>query len=228
MTTAPSLPRSATQGSHEETDEEIAAWKTLKKWMRGDENRDEILEGQTFKLRGQIQKFIFDEGDRWFVEERVDQKTKKKKDWYFCKVVVQITDSRLGTHGRTGVLTLPPKKVGASFFDGYVKNASRLTSRGGMYNVHYAVTHAEPSPEMVKNNGPWTTDDYEAKPIMLDIIYLGKTEEDSAYYGQRANLQLFLNGFERDPKVAKRADDDDDDAPVKRTAAVAADDDEVI
>ena len=80
---------------------------------------------------------------------------------------------------------------------------------------------------MVRDNGPWDTDDYEGKPIMLNIKYVGKTPEDSAYYGKRANLVVFLDAFERDPKMAKR-DDNDDDAPVTKKPATTADEDEDI
>lgn len=221
MAAAPALPRSVSAGNYEETENEIAAWKELRRYIRD----NDILPDSTFVLRGQIQKFLFDNG-AYFSEKRGDEG--KQKDWYYVKVVTQITDDRLGTHGRSGILTLPPKKVGVSFFDGRLKDKPRTPIRGGMFNIHYAVTHEEPSQAMVRDNGPWDTDDYEGRPIMLKIKYVGKCEEGSAYYGKRANLVLFLDGFERDPKMARRTDDDDDDAPVKRTAAVAADDDEII
>lgn len=226
MAAAPAVPRSATAGNYEESENESLAWRALRTYIRS--GMDEpVLEGDTFKLRGQIQKFIFDTDGNYFVEKRGDEG--KQKDWYFVKVVAQITDDRLGTHGRTGLLTLPPKKVGVSFFDGRMKDKPRTPIRGGMFNIHYAVTHQEPPASMVRDNGPWDTDDYEGKPIMLNIKYVGKTPEDSAYYGKRANLVVFLDAFERDPKMAKRDDDDDDDAPVtKKRPAVVADDDEEI
>lgn len=194
-------------GTYEESIEEQDGWKLVRRHIRD----SRVPVDGTFKVKGVIKKFITaEDGTIFFVSERKDERSGQAKMWVAVKVVAALTDQRFVPANSPG-LELPPKTVGASFFDGYTsKDKPRSPLRGGMYNVHLAVTHHEPDKDQVRY-GAFDPDDYIGKPILLDVVYKGKVEEDSPYYGRRGNLTLFVNGFERDPDSPNFVSDLDDD-----------------
>lgn len=195
-------------GGFTESEEARLAYRKLKRWMR-DNN---ITREGTFVLKGKIVKFLLNNGG-YFTEKRTGNDG-IEKDWPYVKVVTAVIDPQFGA---PGLIELPPKKLGASFYDGRMSDGKRSPLRGGMYNVHLAATGQEPPQELVNGEGDWDTDDYVGKPLNLRIVYMGPVEETSKYYGNRGNMTLFMNGIEIDRDIHKpQADaslalDDDDD-----------------
>lgn len=192
-----------------ETPAQVAAWKLLRSYMR----EQGISAGDTFTVQGTIAKILLDGPDsapRYFTKKVTDDKG-VEKDWPFVKVLAAITDPRFGA---PGTLDFPAKNVGASYFDGVTKRG-RSPNRGGMYNLHVAVTGQEPSQALKDGKGDWDTEDYENKPILLRLEYQGKEEPDSAYADRRLGMKIFIAGFEKDRSVhrATDLDDDEEDAP---------------
>lgn len=191
-------------GTYVETPEQKEQWKRLRMLIAS----ESILEDTTFTLQGRIDKVLLAEGNRYFREDRKDAKTGEVKGWFHVKAIASITDPRVIGEGEP--LQLAPKKVGASFFNGQNRDGSRSPFRGGMYSLHLATTHTEPSEALMQQKASWDTTDYEDKPVLLEMIYLGReTDEDSRYYGTKANLRVFLQGFLRNPKYAPQRSADD-------------------
>jgi hypothetical protein len=197
-------------GSYTETAEQKEAWKKLRAYMRS----LNLGVGDTFTVKGTIAKVLLDgteDNPRYFTKKQVkDDGT--EYDWPFVKVMAAITDPAFGT---PGTLDFPAKNVGASFFDGVTKKG-RSPNRGGMYNLHVAVTGEEPGEALKAGKGDWDTEDYENKPLLLRLVYQGKEEEGSAYADRRLGMKLFIAGFEKDRDVHRASsdlDDEDDDAP---------------
>lgn len=190
------------EGTYEESIEESEGWKLVRRYLKA----QKMMVDGTFKVKGTIKKFIFDNGG-YFETEFTDKATGKVSKRSSVKVVAAITDPRFG---QPGILELPPKGVGVSFFDGKRGSQPRSPIRGGLYSIHLAVTHQEPPQELVKG-GPWDNEPYEGQPLLLNLVYKGTVEEDSPYHGKRANMTLFINGFERDPDSPNYVSDLDDD-----------------
>jgi hypothetical protein len=191
----------AGRGKFEESAAEKEAWFALRQYIRA----EDIKPGETFQLAGTIAKFLFDgtpENPRYFVKKQVTDKG-EEKDWSYVKVLCAVTDPRFG---KPGTLTFPPKNVGASFFDGHMgDNKPRSPLRGGMYNIHFAVTGQEPPQVLIDGEGDWETDWYENKPVMLTLQFVGYTPEDSRYAGTKADLAVFVNGFARNRQASRPA-----------------------
>jgi hypothetical protein len=170
--------------------------------------------GDTFTVKGTVAKVLLDgtaDHPRYFTKPQVKDDG-STYDWPYVKVMAAITDPAFG---RPGVLDFPAKNVGASFFDGVTKKG-RSPNRGGMYNLHVAVTGEEPGDDLKAGRGDWDTEDYENRPILLRLVYQGKEEEGSAYADRRLGMKLFIAGFEKDRDVHRASsdlDDEDDDAP---------------
>jgi hypothetical protein len=200
---------SAGGSSYQETPEQREAWKKLRAYMRS----LNLGVGDTFTVKGTIAKILLDgseDNPRYFTKKQVkDDQT--EYDWPFVKVMAAITDPAFG---KPGTLDFPAKNVGASFFDGVTKKG-RSPNRGGMYNLHVAVTGEEPSQALKDGKGDWDTEDYENKPILLRLVYQGKEEEGSPYADRRLGMKLFIAGFEKDRDVHRASSDldDEDDAP---------------
>lgn len=213
-------------GTYQETPEQKEAWRKLRAHMRS----LNLGVGDTFTVKGTIAKVLLDgtaDNPRYFTKKQVkDDRT--EYDWPFVKVMAAITDPAFGT---PGTLDFPAKNVGASFFDGVTKKG-RNPNRGGMYNLHVAVTGEEPGEALKAGHGSWDTEDYENKPLLLRLVYQGKEEEGSAYADRRLGMKLFIAGFEKDRDVHRAvADLDDEDdgdeivpfaAPSPSAAVVAA------
>jgi hypothetical protein len=206
-------------GTYQETTEQKEAWKKLRSYMRS----LNLGVGDTFTVKGTIAKMLLDGGEdnpRYFTKKQVKDDG-SEYDWPFVKVLAAITDPAFG---KPGTLDFPAKNVGASFFDGVTKKG-RSPNRGGMYNLHVAVTGAEPSQALKDGKGNWDTEDYENKPILLRLVYQGKEEEGSAYADRRLGMKLFIAGFEKDRDVHRASsdlDDDDDDAPFDTDPVIVA------
>ena len=198
-------------------------WRDLRSYMGS--LSPKLMKGGTFTVKGFISEFILNNGGYFSQDVEKDDGTPSK--WQYIKAVCTIRDERVSDVD----LPLPPKNVGANFFDGWTKKG-RSNLRGGMYWVHLAVTHQEPPEALVKGVGRWRTDDYEGEqhPILIRIKWEGLEQEDSQYFGRRANLRIFVDGFERDPDHAPYDPDNDlggdDDlgepAPRQRRAAPAS------
>jgi hypothetical protein len=192
----------AGRGKFEESAAEKEAWFALRQYIRA----EDIKPGETFQLAGTIAKFLFDgtpENPRYFVKKQVTDKG-EEKDWSYVKVLCAVTDPRFG---KPGTLTFPPKNVGSSFFDGHMgDNKPRSPLRGGMYNIHFAVTGQEPPQVLIDGEGDWETDWYENKPVMLTLQFVGYTPEDSRYAGTKADLAVFVNGFARNRQASRPVD----------------------
>lgn len=185
-------------GLRAESPEEKAGWRLLRAWLR----EQGVAPGETFTVRGTITKIILDgqaDAPRYWSKKQRNDKG-EEKDWYFVKAATAITDPHFG---KPGLLSFPHKNVGAAFFDGRNHDGSRSNLRGGMYNVHLACTGQEPGEKLVAGNGDWNTEDYENRPLLLRIAFEGLVEEGSRYVGTKADLTLFVNGFEKDPDVHK-------------------------
>jgi hypothetical protein len=197
-------------GSYTETPEQKEAWRKLRTYMRS----LNLGVGDTFAVKGTIAKVLLDgteDNPRYFTKPQVKDDG-STYDWPYVKVMAAITDPAFG---RPGVLDFPAKNVGASFFDGVTKKG-RSPNRGGMYNLHVAVTGEEPGEALKAGRGDWDTEDYENKPLLLRLVYQGKEEEGSAYADRRLGMKLFIAGFEKDRDVHRASsdlDDEDDDAP---------------
>ena len=209
---APPKTANAGGGTYEESEEEKAAWKQVRQFVRD----QRIAVDGRFKVKGYISKFIENDGSIFYVTERTDDKTGKAKDWVAVKVLVTINDPRFGEYAVKEGLTLPPKTIGASFFDGDVGKKEKLPTRGGMYHVHRAIFHAEPPKTLVKS-GAFDPDLYVNEPLLVEVIFKGAVEKDSQYFGRRGNLTLFVQGFDLDP-----------DSPRYVSPLAAFDDDEQI
>jgi hypothetical protein len=187
------------RGKFEESAAEKESWFALRQYIRA----EDIKPGETFQLAGTIAKFLFDgtpENPRYFVKKQVTDKG-EEKDWSYVKVLCAVTDPRFG---KPGTLTFPPKNVGSSFFDGHMgDNKPRSPLRGGMYNIHFAVTGQEPPQVLIDGEGDWETDWYENKPVMLTLKFVGYTPEDSRYAGTKADLAVFVNGFARNRQASR-------------------------
>jgi hypothetical protein len=187
------------RGKFEESAAEKESWFALRQYIRA----EDIKPGETFQLAGTIAKFLFDgtpENPRYFVKKQVTDKG-EEKDWSYVKVLCAVTDPRFG---KPGTLTFPPKNVGSSFFDGHMgDNKPRSPLRGGMYNIHFAVTGQEPPQVLIDGEGDWETDWYENKPVMLVLKFEGYTPEDSRYAGTKADLAVFVNGFARNRQASR-------------------------
>jgi hypothetical protein len=201
---------SAGGSAYQETPEQKEAWRKLRTYMRS----LNLGVGDTFTVKGTIAKILLDgteDNPRYFTKKQVkDDQT--EYDWPFVKVLAAITDPAFG---KPGTLDFPAKNVGASFFDGVTKKG-RSPNRGGMYNLHVAVTGEEPGEALKAGHGSWDTEDYENKPLLLRLVYQGKEEEGSAYADRRLGMRLFIAGFEKDRDVHRASadlDDEDDDAP---------------
>lgn len=185
-------------GTYEETNEQRQGWKNLVlNYMANLSPRP--LPDTTFLIKGCIYQFQFDNGG-YFTEEVTNDKGEKRKRAY-TKAICCITDPSIITgpiEDDKYRLEFPPKKITASFFDGWTKKG-RSDIRGGMYTVHFAVTHEEPPEALVKGTGSWDTETYERMPVLLRIRYKGKTDEQSPYASRRARRTFFVDGFERDP-----------------------------
>lgn len=207
-----------TSGStYTETPEQKEAWRKLRAYMRS----LNLAVGDTFTVKGTIAKILLDgtaDNPRYFTKKQTKDDG-SEYDWPFIKVMAAITDPQFG---KPGTLDFPAKNVGASFFDGVTKKG-RSPNRGGMYNLHVAVTGEEPSEALKANTGSWDTEDYENKPILLRLVYQGKEEEGSAYADRRLGMKIFIAGFEKDRDVHRAASDldDDDDPPFDRAESVA-------
>lgn len=191
--------------AYAETPAQVAAWKQLRSYMR----EQGISAGDTFTVPGTIAKIVLDgtpENPRYFTKPVKDNQG-NDKDWPFVKVYAAITDPRFGA---PGTLDFPAKNVGASFFDGVTKQG-RSPNRGGMYNLHVAVTGQEPSQALKDGKGDWDTEDYENKPILLRLEYQGKEDPDSQYADRRLGMKIFIAGFEKDRSVHRSTDLDDED-----------------
>lgn len=192
-----------------ETPEQKEAWRKLRSYMR----ELNLAAGDTFTVKGTIAKMLLDgtdESPRYFTKKVTDNKG-EEKDWPFVKALCAITDPRFG---KSGTLDFPAKNVGASFFDG-VTSRGKSPNRGGMYNLHVAVTGQEPAQALKDGKGDWDTEDYENKPLLLRLEYQGKEEADSQYADRRLGMKIFIAGFEKDRDVHRAAADldDEDDAP---------------
>lgn len=209
------------RGGFTETPEEKVAWRNMRKLIKA----ERVMEQDTFRVKGHVAKILLAEGNKYFSEDRKDPKSGEIKKWYFVKVVPVITDPRVVGDGKP--LKLMEKKVGISFFNGVNRDGTRSTFLGGMYSLHKAATHAEPSQGLIDQKEAWDTDDYCDKPLLLEMIYLGLEEEGSKYHGTKANLKCFLQGFARDPDFAPgmpdlEDDEDDDDPPFNQGGDDAA------
>jgi hypothetical protein len=205
-------------GTYQETPEQKEAWKKLRAYMRS----LNLGVGDTFTVKGTVAKVLLDgtaDHPRYFTKPQVKDDG-STYDWPFVKVMAAITDPAFG---RPGVLDFPAKNVGASFFDGVTKKG-RSPNRGGMYNLHVAVTGEEPGDDLKAGRGDWDTEDYENRPILLRLVYQGKEEEGSAYADRRLGMKLFIAGFEKDRDVHRASsdlDDEDDDSPFDPDPVVA-------
>jgi hypothetical protein len=206
-------------GTYQETPEQKEAWKKLRAYMRS----LNLGVGDTFTVKGTVAKVLLDgtaDHPRYFTKPQVKDDG-STYDWPYVKVMAAITDPAFG---RPGVLDFPAKNVGASFFDGVTKKG-RSPNRGGMYNLHVAVTGEEPGDDLKAGRGDWDTEDYENRPILLRLVYQGKEEEGSAYADRRLGMKLFIAGFEKDRDVHRASsdlDDEDDDSPFDPDPVVAA------
>jgi hypothetical protein len=206
-------------GTYQETPEQKEAWRKLRAYMRS----LNLGVGDTFTVKGTVAKVLLDgtaDHPRYFTKPQVKDDG-STYDWPYVKVMAAITDPAFG---RPGVLDFPAKNVGASFFDGVTKKG-RSPNRGGMYNLHVAVTGEEPGDDLKAGRGDWDTEDYENRPILLRLVYQGKEEEGSAYADRRLGMKLFIAGFEKDRDVHRASsdlDDEDDDAPFVGASTAAA------
>jgi hypothetical protein len=200
-------------GTYEETPAQKEGWKKLRAYVR----EQGLAKGDTFTVKGTVAKIKLDGTDdnpRYFTSKQTNDKG-EEKDWPFVKAYCAITDPAFGP---PGTLDFPPKNVGASFFDGKTSKG-QSPNRGGMFNLHKAVTGNDPSEALIKGNGSWDTEDYENQPILLRLLFDGKAEVDSPYANRRAGMVLWVNGFEKDREVHKAPaadwddEDDEEDAP---------------
>lgn len=194
--------------AYTETPEQKEAWRLVRAHIR----TEGLDVGDTFTVKGTIAKMLLDgtaESPRYFTKKVTDNKG-EEKDWPFVKVLCAITDPRFGT---PGLLDFPLKNVGASFFDGVTKQG-RSPNRGGMFNLHVAVTGQEPAQELKDGTGSWDTGDYENRPILLRLEFQGKEEAGGQYADRRLGMKIFVAGFEKDRDVHRSSIlDDDEDAP---------------
>jgi len=191
--------------AYQETPEQKEAWRKLRSYMRS----LNLGVGDTFTVKGTVAKVLLDGTDdapRYFTKKQTKDDG-SEYDWPFVKVMAAITDPQFG---KPGTLDFPAKNVGASFFDGITKKG-RSPNRGGMYNLHVAVTGEEPGEALKAGHGDWDTEDYENKPLLLRLVYQGKEEEGSAYADRRLGMRLFIAGFEKDRDVHRASSDLDDD-----------------
>jgi hypothetical protein len=206
-------------GTYQETAEQRDAWRKLRTYMRS----LNLGVGDTFTVKGTIAKVLLDgtaDHPRYFTKPQVKDDG-STYDWPYVKVMAAITDPQFGT---PGTLDFPAKNVGASFFDGVTKKG-RSPNRGGLYNLHVAVTGEEPSQALKDGKGDWDTEDYENKPLLLRLVYQGKEEEGSAYADRRLGMKIFIAGFEKDRDLHRASsdlDDEDDDAPFATPSPSAA------
>lgn len=197
-----------TGAKKEETPQERALWRAFRQYVKEINPRKDT----TFEVQGYVKSLTGDPenpGMPKFMEGKGEIKAR-----YVLDAICVTTDPRFpGLEFK--------KTLGFSFFNGMLRGGG-TGRKGGMYTLHYAVTGEEPSQALQSGKGEFDPEeDYtgEKHPIMLRLIYRGKVEEDSEYYGRRGNLTIFLDGFEpMDDKVASDFDDDDDAEPV---AAVA-------
>jgi hypothetical protein len=183
--------------SYEETPAQRRGWRNVRQYIEDYQPR--VLVDDTFKIKGIIKKIMLDGGDdnpKYFVKDV--NRDGEKKQWSYVKVVALITEPDVVVNGAP--LELPIKDVGANFFDGRSRDGTRGTARGGMYTVHLAVNHEEPSKDLIDGRGSWDTSDYEGKPVLLVVKYAGDTEDDR-YADRRDGMALWLQGFERDPEA---------------------------
>jgi len=206
------------RGTFVETPEAKQVWRRIRKLIKS----AQLLEGDTLDLKGVVTKVELGPGNRYFREER-KQKDGTTKPWFYVKVSATLTDPQ--AIGDDEPLALQPKKVGASFFNGVNRDGSRSPFRGGMYDLHRATFHAEPSQGLIDGEEPWDTDDCAGVPLILRFTYNGVEEEGSQYYGTKANMKIFLQTFDRDKttQVASppRDDDEDEDPPTAREVVAA-------
>jgi hypothetical protein len=204
----------AVRGTFVETPEAKEVWRRVRKLVRA----AKLLEGDTLDLKGVVTKVELGPGNRYFREER-KQKDGTLKPWFFVKVHATLTDPQ--AIGEDKPLALQPKKVGASFFNGMNRDGSRSPFRGGMYDLHRATFHAEPSQALIDGKEAWDTDDYSGVPLILRFTYNGMEEEGSQYFGTKANMKIFLQTFDRDktaevtrptdPRLGGDDEEDDED-----------------
>ena len=201
-------------GNYVETPEIKGQWRRLRKLLRD----EKVLPEGTISVKGYLQKVLLDKDGKYFAEPTKDRKTGEDKTWFHVKVVPVITDPRIVAAGEKPLVLLT-KKVGASFFDGRNRDGSRSPIRGGMYDVHYAALLAEPSEGLVRGREAWDTDDYVGPEhgLLIELLFRGMEEEGSQYYGTKANLKIFVNGFKVDPARLQESGvnmwgDDDDEA----------------
>ena len=209
-------------GNYTETPEIKGQWRRLRKLIRD----QRLLPEQTIAVKGYIQKVLLDKDGKYFAEMTKDRRTGEDKMWFHVKVVPVITDPRIVAEGEKPLVLLS-KKVGASFFDGRNRDGSRSPVRGGMYDVHYATMLAEPTEGLVRGREAWDTDDYVGpdKSVLIVLLFRGMEEEGSQYYGTKANLKVFVQGFQADPDRLQDADlwgDDDDEAEEAEAQEAAA------
>jgi len=191
-----SVPQGAVK---EESAEERMKWKAFRQYVREVKPRKDT----TFEVPGYIKTLTGDPdnpGQPKYQEGEGDRKAR-----YVLDAICVVTDARFyGLEYK--------KTIGFSFFDGKLRGGGNSPFKGGLYNVHLAVTGEEPSPALVSGKGEFDPEeDYtgEDHPLMLRLIYRGVVEEGDKYYGRRGNLTVFLDGFE--PLADKVESDFDDD-----------------
>jgi hypothetical protein len=173
------------QGGREEAPEEKQKWAAFRKFVATQRPR----EGGTFTIPGHIVSMAGDPDDPSKPKMRPGRPGTADKPKPGLDVIVR------SDHPDFPGLEWK-KFVTLSFFDGHMRDGTMSPFRGGMYGVHYAVTGKQPAQDLVKGSGAFDTDDYIDRPVLLRLIYKGKVEEGSQWYGRRANLTVFLDGFE--------------------------------
>lgn len=190
-------------GKRVETDSEKLAWKNFRRAILGTvKGKTKLFNGQIVAIKGDPDNPLMPR----MADPHPKAKTKDKRavlDVYaeLTDPEFQYTDDKGGRHG-LGF----KKTVGYSFYDG---SGSGGYNAGGMHLLHLAVMRQEPPASYKSGKEGPDTDEYLLKPVLLDIIYQGKVEPDSEYYGQRGNVAAFLQGFE--PTEGGPVDDDEDD-----------------
>ena len=192
-------------GEYSETNGQKRGWYNLIMSFMSNLN-PRPLPNTEFLIKGEIAEFIFDNGKYFTEEQTIKDGPRKgqKKTRSYVKILGRITEPSVvagDPRDEEFALEFPPKKTTVSFFNGVTKRG-RTNNTGGMFDVHFAVTHEEPSQELQDGYGRWDTDDYVNKPVLLRILYMGKTQEDSPYFNRRGKRTFYLNGFERDPDFA--------------------------
>jgi hypothetical protein len=185
----------------EETPEEKAAWLAMREHV----NDLALVEEQKFDLPGRITS-ITGADDGGFLWKKIKDRTSGALvDTPHLKVAAKLDDPKYAALRFV-------KDMKVSFFDGVLRGQSQKSPfRGQFYYIHRAAKGIEPSPGIVNGTEPFDTDEYVNVPMRVVLLYQGRVGVGEDYYGQRANMKIWLDHFEPTPETVKRTRRADDD-----------------